>query len=79
MLLNKGAETHHLAQTFGIYHGTALHMATKRGLEDQVRFLIDAGAEINIRDQNGRTPLAYPLKRGYTAIVNLLTDNGGTQ
>ena len=79
MLLNKGAETHHLAQTFGIYHGTALHMATKRGLKDKVRLLIEAGAEINIRDQNGRSPLAYPLKRGYTAIVNLLTENGGTQ
>ena len=80
MLLNKGAETHHLAQTLGKFYpgGTALHMATKRGLKDKVRLLIDAGAEINIRDQNGKTPLAYPLKRGYTAIVNLLTDNGGT-
>ena len=80
MLLIKGAETDHLAPKLGSEeHGTALHMATKRGLKQQVRLLIDAGAKINIRDHYGKTPLTYAHQRGYTAIGNLLMDNGGTR
>lgn len=43
---------------------------------ETVRLLIDAGADVNLADGQGVTPLAHAQQRGYTAIVELLQNAG---
>ena len=38
---------------------TAVHGAANRGSDDIIRFLVDKGAKIDVKDQEGRTPLAW--------------------
>jgi ankyrin repeat protein len=38
---------------------TALHGAANRGSDDIIRFLVDKGAELNVKDKEGRTPLTW--------------------
>jgi ankyrin repeat protein len=42
-----------------------------------VRLLIGAGAEVNLADREGVTPLQHARRRGYTAMVKLLEQAGG--
>lgn len=42
-----------------IFQLTALHWASDRGKLELVDFLIRAGADINIQDYGGQTPLHY--------------------
>jgi ankyrin repeat protein len=42
-----------------------------------VRLLIGAGADVNIADRNGVTPLAHARQRGYQRIARLLEQAGG--
>ena len=51
--------------------GSALHRAIARGHESVVRFLIDSGADVNLKDMMGRTPLV--LAQGKTAITKMLS------
>jgi ankyrin repeat protein len=37
-----------------------------------VKLLVDGGADVNIADKDGVTPLAHARKQGYTAIVAIL-------
>ncbi|HES58350.1 MAG TPA: hypothetical protein ENO21_02860, partial [Firmicutes bacterium] len=61
------------------FGGTALHWATDY---ESARALIDAGADINARSDDGRTPLMHAvqtsqsLRRGDTGVVQLLIDSG---
>jgi ankyrin repeat protein len=41
-----------------------------------VRLLTDAGANINIADRDGMTPLAHARKSGYSGMVRILTAAG---
>jgi FOG: Ankyrin repeat len=48
---------------FGIArNSTALHVAAWRARHDTVRLLIDRGAEVNVLDAEGRTPLQLAVK-----------------
>jgi ankyrin repeat protein len=38
---------------------TALHGAANRGSDDIIRFLLDKGARLDVKDKEGRTPLAW--------------------
>ena len=38
-----------------------------------VRLLVEAGADVNIADQDGVSPLAHATKSGYSEIVRILT------
>jgi uncharacterized protein len=38
---------------------TALHGAANRGSDDIIRFLVDKGAKLDVKDQEGRTPLTW--------------------
>jgi ankyrin repeat protein len=38
---------------------TALHGAANRGSDDIIRFLADKGAKLDVKDNEGRTPLAW--------------------
>lgn len=41
-----------------------------------MKLLIENGAEINIKDNDGNTPLHYAAKRGFMGIIRLLVENG---
>ncbi len=43
---------------------------------DTLRALIDAGANLNLADRSGRTPLALARSRSYAAMVRLLEQAG---
>ena len=38
---------------------TALHGAANRGSDDIIRFLVDKGAKLDVKDKEGRTPLTW--------------------
>lgn len=69
-------------------HGqTALMLAVSHGRLDMVQLLTDAGAELNIRDEDGSTALMCAAEHGHLEIVKVLmqhpdinigaTDNDG--
>ena len=41
-----------------------------------VRLLVEAGANVNIADREGVTPLSHARRRGFTGMVRLLTSAG---
>jgi uncharacterized protein len=41
-----------------------------------VRLLVHAGADVNLADSNGITPLAHARQRGYQQIAQILLDAG---
>ena len=43
---------------------TALHLAAAQGLDGVIEFLVDNGAELDLRDKQGATPLDIALRRG---------------
>lgn len=43
---------------------------------DTLRALVGAGANVNLADRNGQTPLALAKSRGYGAMVKLLQERG---
>ncbi|HET9885207.1 MAG TPA: ankyrin repeat domain-containing protein, partial [Candidatus Binatia bacterium] len=43
---------------------------------DTLRALIEAGANVNLADRNGQTPLALARARGYEVMVKLLRQTG---
>ena len=51
-----------------------LHIAVQAGLTDAVKTLVDAGADINATDHDGRTPLHMAAKLGNAKIVKILLD-----
>ena len=58
---------------------TALHSALDAGRFDIVELLLAKGADANIRDDEGRTPLhiaAWYAASGFPKIVELLISNG---
>lgn len=54
----------------------ALREAILTGETDTVNSLLDQGAEINIQDKFGRTPLHIAAERGYTSVANRLLEQG---
>ncbi len=52
--------------------GTALHHAARRGRKDRVQFLLDRGADPNVRDTAGRLPVDSVNVRDETGIQDLL-------
>ncbi len=42
---------------FAVAHQTAIHGAAQRGFTEFVKFLADNGADLTLKDANGRTPL----------------------
>ena len=50
--------------------------ATKDGNFSEVRFLLENGADANLRDSDGRTALHWAANRGGIGLVKLLLKNG---
>jgi ankyrin repeat protein len=44
---------------------------------ETLRALVEAGANVNVADRNGQTPLSLAQARGYGAMVRLLQQGGG--
>ena len=74
-LLESGVDVNEISYTIG-NKLTALHWAAYKGRTDIVRILLDAGAEMNVKDAVGYTPLHYAAYHGYTGVVRILLDAG---
>jgi ankyrin repeat protein len=57
---------------------TALYYAIKNGNETLIRFLLERGAAINVRWDNGSTPLHRAVLYNHFEIVKLLVENGAS-
>ncbi|KAI3890114.1 hypothetical protein MKW92_016373 [Papaver armeniacum] len=55
---------------------TALHLASSRGFEDIVRFLIQRGGDVNYVDKFGNSPLLEAIQAGHDRVAALLLHNG---
>jgi uncharacterized protein len=42
-----------------------------------VKLLVDAGANVNIADRDGVTPLVHARRRGYSEMATILERAGG--
>ena len=58
---------------------TPLHGAALAGHTDVVQVLIDAGADVNAKDDNGRSPLHWASEYGRLAIVKMLSEAGASR
>jgi len=56
--------------------GTALHVATYAGRIEICKSLLEAGADVNVKNQKGATPLLVGLSRGTIACVPTLLAYG---
>lgn len=56
--------------------GSALHQAIEGGHEEVVKFLLDQGADLNLKDVMGRTPLVLAEAKRNSAIMGLLKEHG---
>jgi ankyrin repeat protein len=56
---------------------TALHYASDLGLDYMVEELIAGGANVNVKNDDGATPLIYAAHGGHLRVVRLLLRAGG--
>jgi ankyrin repeat protein len=55
----------------------ALHSAATAGHADVCKMLLEAGCELDVRDNNGITPLAKAVNKGHVHLVELLHKQWG--
>ncbi|PTB58597.1 hypothetical protein M431DRAFT_63203, partial [Trichoderma harzianum CBS 226.95] len=52
--------------------------ATRNGHEDVIKLMIEANADLEVRDkEEGATPLIWAARKGYKNVVTLLLERGG--
>lgn len=56
---------------------SGLHKAARAGNLAEVRKLLDAGADVNAKDREGKTPLDYHAERENPSWPQVLKDAGG--
>jgi uncharacterized protein len=72
-LVNQGIDVN---RRFGGDGETALHRASAYGRTNAAQFLLTHGADPNINDATGLTPLLSASYHGYLDIVSMLIDRG---
>ena len=60
-----------------LYGETSLHYAVDKGHKEVVKILINAGANVNAKDEDGGTPLDWAIMGKRTATADLLHKHGG--
>jgi truncated hemoglobin YjbI len=60
----------------GVKRCTALHMAARRGHAEVAAALLDCGADLEVRDSHGETPLRRAVNCEKPALVSLLIERG---
>lgn len=53
---------------------TAVHLAANHGNAKMLRYLIEAGADVDPKDAVGLTPLSHAAKLGYSECVKVLLE-----
>jgi ankyrin repeat protein len=72
LLLNKGAQINAIPPGFD-YSGTALHYAAHNGHRTMVEFLVQKGADVNIKDTKvNSTPAGWAEHAGHNDLKNYL-------
>ena len=61
------------------YQERPLHEASREGHVFMVKLLLDAGADVNAKDNEGFTPLRYARMEGHPDVVELLKTAGGRE
>jgi ankyrin repeat protein len=78
LLLQKGAQINAIPGGFD-YSGTALHYAAFNGHRAMVEFLIEQGADLNIKDTKvGGTPAGWADYSGHREIKDYLEQQSRT-
>jgi ankyrin repeat protein len=73
MAIQAGADANHKDR---LYSRTALHLAVRYGKHALAHALLGAGADINAKDSDGRTPLTHASSRGHREVEALLRQHG---
>lgn len=71
VLMSRGADP-----TKANWYGSALHCAAEAGQCESIRFLLDSGMNIDLRDDFGRTPLHCATDQRHVLAIELLLDMG---
>lgn len=75
LLLQKGANPN-VPLVPGDTSLTLLHYQVDKGETEMVKLLVDAGANLEVRDRYGSTPLNLAAKKGATDIAKILLEAG---
>ena len=84
-LLEKGADINEVCNVYKILEhslyrdekaGSPLHRAIRNDKYDMLRLLLKRGADVNLQDVRGRTPLSLARERGDYELVERLREHG---
>ena len=73
-LLQEGVDANTTYEYYGGYKWTMLGAVSREGHFDVVKMLLDNGADVNAKDQNGRTALYFAKEKGHQSIVRLFLE-----
>ncbi|CAH1787770.1 unnamed protein product [Owenia fusiformis] len=73
---NHIGENKDLVNTIGSTGRYPLHFAADYGQTEIIEYLVSQGADVNMSDKHGITPLLAAIWEGHTKSVQVLLDNG---